>query len=153
MAISMNLVDGVLDVTTTPTDTSENTTGSTSLGKEAFLKLLVTQLQYQDPLEPQSNEEYISQLAQFSELEQMQNLASSFSNYSSLSLVGKSVIVEPGISDDTSSGNQIAGTVDYVQLEDGDAYLSIDGSLYKAEDLVTVLDDTYLSNLLASTDE
>ncbi len=45
------------------------------LGKDEFLKLLVTQLQYQDPLDPMDNAESIAQLAQFSALEQMQNVA------------------------------------------------------------------------------
>ena len=44
------------------------------LGKEEFLKLLVTQLRYQNPLEPLKNEEFIAQTAQFSALEQMQEL-------------------------------------------------------------------------------
>lgn len=44
------------------------------LGKDAFLKLMITQLRYQDPLEPMDNQESIAQMAQFSALEQMQNL-------------------------------------------------------------------------------
>lgn len=44
------------------------------LGKDAFLQLMITQLQYQDPLEPMDNQESIAQMAQFSALEQMQNL-------------------------------------------------------------------------------
>ena len=49
-----------------------------NLGKDAFLNLLVTQLQYQDPLEPASDTEYIAQMAQFSTLEQLQNLNNGF---------------------------------------------------------------------------
>ena len=46
-----------------------------TLGKDDFLSLLVTKLQYQDPLEPMDDEDFIAQLAQFSSLEQMQNIA------------------------------------------------------------------------------
>lgn len=44
------------------------------LGKDAFLQLMITQLRYQDPLEPMDNKDSIAQMAQFSALEQMQNL-------------------------------------------------------------------------------
>lgn len=47
---------------------------SSALGKEAFMNLLVTQLRYQDPLEPMENTEFVAQLAQFSSLEQLWNM-------------------------------------------------------------------------------
>jgi flagellar basal-body rod modification protein FlgD len=49
-----------------------------SMGKDAFLKLLVAQMQNQDPLNPQSNEEFIGQLSQFSQVEQLVNLNTGF---------------------------------------------------------------------------
>lgn len=60
------------------TDASGNPkpTGSQQvLGKDDFLQLLVTKLRYQDPMEPMADEDYIAQLAQFSTLEQMNNIA------------------------------------------------------------------------------
>ena len=52
------------------------------LGRDEFLKLLVTQLQNQDPLSPQENGEFVAQLAQFSSLEEAQKLSGSFSSFS-----------------------------------------------------------------------
>lgn len=49
-------------------------TGNSQLGKDAFLKLLITQLQNQDPTNPMNDREFIAQMAQFSSLEQMQNM-------------------------------------------------------------------------------
>lgn len=64
--------------TTTAADTSSQsgTTGKVddSLGRNAFLNLLVTQLQHQDPTQPQADGEFLAQLATFSQLEQLQQM-------------------------------------------------------------------------------
>src|SRR5665811_1092107 len=55
-------------------DTSVFSSASNTLGKQDFLTLLVTQMKYQDPLQPSDNTEYVAQLAQFSQLEGTQNI-------------------------------------------------------------------------------
>lgn len=62
---------------TASTSASEQTSpvkGAEALGRDAFLSLLVTQLQHQNPLEPQADGEFLAQLAQFSSLEQLQEI-------------------------------------------------------------------------------
>lgn len=60
------------------------TTNSDYISKDTFLQLLVTQMQYQDPLDPMDNGEYLSQLAQFSALEQMTEVANGLGKINSL---------------------------------------------------------------------
>lgn len=67
------------------------TSNSSGLGKDDFLKLLVTQMQYQDPLQPMDNTEFVAQMAQFSSLEQMENLNTSSDLTQATSLIGKNI--------------------------------------------------------------
>lgn len=83
-------------------NTAKKGTLENIVNKDQFLKLLVTQLRYQDPLNPMESTEFTSQLAQFTSLEQLYNLNSSFeglknamtsqNNYQAANLIGKSVI-------------------------------------------------------------
>lgn len=75
------------------------------LGKDAFMQLLISQMSYQNPLEPMENTEFVAQLAQFSALEQQQNIAAGIemlalsqtasTNSQMVNLIGKRVVV-PG---------------------------------------------------------
>lgn len=117
----------------------KKTTGGGSLGKDAFLQLLVAQMKYQDLLAASNNStEYISQLATFSELESMQNLQEISEQQRMQALVGKTVVLEV-------DGKQTTGQVDYLQYEDGKAKMSVAGSLYSMEDLYQVIDGEYLT--------
>ncbi|HEU5406569.1 MAG TPA: flagellar hook capping FlgD N-terminal domain-containing protein, partial [Nitrospira sp.] len=60
----------VSQVNSTGTQSIPEKTGPQQLGQDDFLKLLITQLKNQDPLKPTDNTEFVSQLAQFSQLEQ-----------------------------------------------------------------------------------
>ena len=115
--------------------------GST-VDKDQFLQLLVAQMKYQDPLEPTSNTEYISQYATFSELEQMQNMSASLELARASSLVGQTVLME--VTDASGRSVLVQGNVDFVVYENNKAYLSINGELYSMDDLNTVADPAYL---------
>ncbi|MCM1257419.1 MAG: flagellar hook capping protein [Roseburia sp.] len=121
---------------------------NSGLDKQAFLQLLVAQMQYQDPLEPMDNTEYISQLATFSTLEEMQNMRAATEQSYANNLVGKYVILN------TDSGT-VHGKVDYVMYEKGNIFLAVNDGLYSIEDLDTVADSTYyeaveMANLFSS---
>ena len=68
-------------------DTTSAITGqkSNTLGQDAFLRLLVTELTHQDPSKPMDNTEYITQLATFSQLEQLTSISDSVSTLTSIS--------------------------------------------------------------------
>ncbi len=121
-----------------------------ALDKDAFLQLLVTQMQYQDPLEPTDNTEYVSQLATFSTLEEMQNMGTTMDKQSASALVGKYVFVEETSA--TGDTKSVEGTVDYVTFSGSKTYLSIEGTLYDYDNLKTVSDSEYtLAIKLADT--
>lgn len=132
--------NGVIDQINKSAETDKSK--KNELGKDAFLQLLVTQMKYQDPLNPSSNTEYIAQLATFSQLEQMQNLGSMTSNSQALSLVGKNVIVKT--KSETGAIKEIGGKVDFVNMSNGKARISINGNLYSVDDIDSVIDDTYI---------
>lgn len=68
---------------TSTTSTSSSSSSTSSLGQDAFLQLLVTQLQYQDPLSPMDDKEFVAELAQFSSLEQLTEINTGIENLSS----------------------------------------------------------------------
>lgn len=116
-----------------PSEYTEGKKTSSNLGKDEFLNLLVTQLQYQDPLEPQDDKEFIAQMAQFSSLEQMQNLNNSFSDFMSYSLVGKYATAEYGT-------DTIDGYIESVVNAGNETFAVIDGTSVNIEDIYKVTD-------------
>ena len=104
--MQISRLDGSVPTAATPSINNP----TTQLGKDDFLRLLTVQLQYQDPMNPMENTEFIAQMAQFSSLEQLQNmnqqmeknfdsegrLQAAFQNNLATSLVGKQVEIPTG---------------------------------------------------------
>ncbi|MDO4965363.1 MAG: flagellar hook capping FlgD N-terminal domain-containing protein [Lachnospiraceae bacterium] len=158
MAYIANVEDGKVTSSYTKTELdgsikkkiSDSKTPGGELDKEAFLQLLVAQMQYQDPLEPTDNTEYISQLASFSSLEQMQNMSASMANMSTAAdlqrataLIGNYVTVD-------YQGSDVSGKVDSVEIKEGEAFLSINGTSYPLSSLKEAVDSEYLEASLLS---
>lgn len=141
MAVDAVIKDGKIEETLSQSSVSKTAKGKNGMDKDAFLQLLVAQMKYQDPLEPTSNTEYISQYATFSQVEQMQNMAASLELSRASSMVGKLVTVES--TDASGETKQIQGMVEYVTYENNKAYVSIDGILYSADDVIAIVDANY----------
>lgn len=117
--------------------TSSDTTGTREVKKEldrdAFLQLLVLQMQNQDPLAPTDNAQMIAQLAQFSSLEQMTNLNKSFEtlsgNFSQLNFISAGALLGRKITGTDANGQLQAGAVDKVLIDNGTVFLSVGGAL------------------------
>ena len=119
-----------------------------AMGKDAFMKLLVNQIKNQDPMEPTDNTAYLSQLAQFSSLEQMQALNDNIVGLALLqqnnalmaqltqssALIGQSVTYV-----DPASGETLTGTVGSVKIQDNLAVLSIGGESIPLANVTEVL--------------
>lgn len=146
--VTSNVVDGKIqnsdnysNVSSLTKDTKKN---NTDLDVNDFLKLLVTQMQYQDPLEPTDNTQYIAQMATFTQVSATTEMNEKVQQQMASDLVGKVVIVKSGI----DATDLVAGQVQSWEKIDGKIYLRIDEKLYDIDDLDRVLDDDYYKNLL-----
>ncbi|MGB4177837.1 MAG: flagellar hook capping FlgD N-terminal domain-containing protein, partial [Halanaerobiales bacterium] len=99
-----------------------------NLDKDAFFKLLITQLKYQDPLTPMDNTEFIAQMAQFSSLEQMANMNANLSQFLRIQALseGASLIGRNVETVDADTGEIIRGEVVRVSFEEGSMYAYLD---------------------------
>ncbi len=116
------------------------------LGKDDFLNLLVTQLRYQDPLNPTNDKEFIGQMAQFSALEQMQNLNTSFTATKAYALIGKGVIANV-VDKTTKETTVIDGDVSSIKFSGGKYYAIVDGIEVEVDDIVDVTQNSYEAGL------
>lgn len=132
-------------------NTKTTNTNNTSSDKEMFLKLLVAEMQYQDPLEPTSNTDYVKELASFSQIEAVQSVQDQMTTLKANSLVGKYVILNT--QDSSGNSQYVSGKVDYVMTdEEGEIFLSVNEKLYSMDDLDSVCDEAYYNAVIGAQD-
>src|SRR3954454_2619147 len=123
----MSTTNPITGATTTPS-TAQPAAQMPTLGKDDFLKLLVGQLQHQDPLAPSDDQQWIGQMAQFSQLEQVSNTAETTQKIvdtlnmnGTLSLIGRTVTYLD------EAGAAHPGAVQTVDVAGGAASLTVNG--------------------------
>jgi flagellar basal-body rod modification protein FlgD len=110
-----------------------------SLGKDDFLKLLVTQLKNQDPMNPMDEKDFMGQMAQFSTLEQITNLVTANASTSFAGQVSQSVaLIGRQVTWSASDGTSGSGLVQTVTINGGDIALTVDGRQISPGDVVQV---------------
>lgn len=142
---------------------AEKQTGSSALGKDAFLKILMTQLQNQDPTNPMKDTEFIAQMAQFSSLEQMQNLTTAFKEFAAVqeqsqmieysSFVGKQVkwheLTDKLDENKKPIINEGTGTISSIKFIDGNVQFTLaDGKVITPGNISEVISGGASSNSL-----
>ncbi len=123
---------------TTPTTPAASSTDTftnpgSALNQTDFLKLLVAQIQYQDPMNPQSDTDMAAQLAQFTSLQQATQSSTSLAMMQANSLVGSTVTVQ------VDSQNSASGVVTGVTLNSGTPQITINGANYSLSQVTSVV--------------
>ncbi len=144
MSLLAPVVDGKLQTSTASSDSLAKSSNKSSVDSDTFLTLLVAEMQNQDPLEPTSNTEWVSQYATFTQVEQMTEMGESMDLLRANSMIGKEVVMKV-TSESTGQTSYKRGTVDYVTVEDGEALLVIDEERYSISDLDSVASEEYFT--------
>lgn len=126
-----------MQVSATSSATSESLSASVRvpvqvLDQQDFLKLLATQMTAQDPLNPQTDNQFIAQMAQFSSLEQSRAMQGDVARLQAYGLLGRTVEIQ--ITPETT----LAGAVAAVQIEAGNPKLIVEGQAFDLDQVLTV---------------
>lgn len=144
MSLVAPYVDGKLQTSTTSSDSLGRKSSNSVVDSDTFLTLLVAEMQNQDPLEPTSNTEWVSQYATFTQVQQISEMADSMDLVRANNLIGKEVVMKV-TSSSTGETSYKRGVVDYVVVEEGKPLLVIDEAKYSLSDLDTVASKEYFN--------
>jgi flagellar basal-body rod modification protein FlgD len=112
---------------------SAGTNPSQTLDQADFLNLLVTQMTSQDPLNPESDTDFAAQLAQFSSLQESQEMEGDLANIQATGLIGQTVSATP-----SGGGSAISGVVTSVQISSGTPEITINGQTYDLSQVTAI---------------
>lgn len=139
--MSINAVSGSTTYWVAPTSTATSSTDNSTFGDfQSFLQLLATELQYQDPEDPVDSTEYVSQMAQFTSLNQLQTITNSVDAAQAYGLIGKMVAYTT--TDSSGSTVSSSGTVDSVTISSSVPYLNIGGTKVALSSVTEVTNGT-----------
>ncbi len=119
------------------TNGSNKKIDNSSIDTEVFLNLLVAQLKYQDPLAPQDNTSFVTQLAQMSSLNEMQDMNSSLKNSQAYDMIGMDVYAEV-LNKTTGVKTAYGGLVDSVVIKEGIPYVVVGNTAIAVADVLQV---------------
>jgi flagellar basal-body rod modification protein FlgD len=117
-------------------DASKDGSNST-VDTDMFLKLLVAQLKYQDPLEPQKDTAFVTQMAQMTSLQEMQSMNATLKNSQAYDMVGKEVFAEV-LDSKTGIVTQYFGVVDSVLIKESIPYIVVGQNIISVSDVKQV---------------
>ena len=127
-------ISGVTGTGATNKSAAKASTVSNELGKDEFLKLLVTQLQHQDPLAPMEDKDFIAQMAQFTSLEQMKNMNNAVQVTQATSYIGKQVTWAD------SQGTEQTGIVTAIRIVNSEPKVMIGAEAIELKKIMSVTD-------------
>jgi flagellar basal-body rod modification protein FlgD len=136
-----SIVGNVQEIINANKENTTKKTGNSALGKDDFLKILITQLKYQDPSQPLEDKEFIAQMAQFTSVEQLTNMATEMKTLRqtlgmSSNLIGKSVSWLG--KDEAGSSLAKSGVVDSITFKDGNQFANVKGEAISLDQLTKI---------------
>jgi flagellar basal-body rod modification protein FlgD len=130
-------MSSISSISSTNTATAAGSTGlaalpSQTLDQNAFLKLLVSQIQYQDPMNPKSDTDMAAQMAQFTSLQQASESSASLAMLQASNLIGSTVTVQ------VDQNNSTSGVVGGVIMNNGKPQVTVNGASYSLSQITSV---------------
>ncbi len=123
-----------------------------SLGVDDFMKLMVTELQNQDPTSPTDTSQIMSQVSQISAIQSNQQLTKTMSSLQlQQNISTASTLIGKEVNGKTASGDSVSGVVDYVLVDDGDVSVYVGEKAIPVKNILEIYDPSVSSDTTSSS--